>query len=102
MDVYGRVLPLNGIVGGDHLIYVDFKKRYDLDARIKNATEVGRPDIVSNLERCQQKAGIALIDVAGHHGTDAMLAAMFHQAFLMGRCTNWTSRATSRDGCSRI
>ena len=34
MDVCGRVLPLNGIAGGDHLIYVDFKKRYDLDARI--------------------------------------------------------------------
>ncbi len=84
MDVCGRVLPLNGIAGGDHLIYVDFKKRYDLDARIKKATEAGRPDIVGNLERCRRKAGIALIDVAGHHGTDAMLAAMFHQAFLMG------------------
>lgn len=84
MDVYGQILPLNGIAGGDHLIYVDFKKRYDLDARIKKATEAGRPDIVSNLERCRRTAGIALIDVAGHHGTDAMLAAMFHQAFLVG------------------
>ena len=84
MDVYGQILPLNGIAGGDHLIYVDFKKRYDLDARIEKATEAGRPDIVFNLERCRRKAGIALIDVAGHHATDAMLAAMFHQAFLMG------------------
>jgi serine phosphatase RsbU (regulator of sigma subunit) len=84
MDVSGQILPLNGIAGGDHLIYVDFKKRYDLDARIKKATEAGRADIVTNLERCRRKAGIALIDVAGHHGTDAMLAAMFHQAFLMG------------------
>ena len=84
MDVHGQILPLNGIAGGDHLIYVDFKKRYDLDARIKKATENGRQDIVSNLERCRKKAGIALIDVAGHHGTDAMLAAMFHQAFLVG------------------
>jgi serine phosphatase RsbU (regulator of sigma subunit) len=84
MDIYGEILPLNGIAGGDHLIYVDFKKRYDLDARIKKAAEAGRWDIVSNLERSRRKAGIALIDVAGHHGTDAMLAAMFHQAFLMG------------------
>ena len=84
MDIGGQILPLNGIAGGDHLIYVDFKKRYDLDARIKKAGEAGRPDIVSNLERCRRKAGIALIDVAGHHGTDAMLAAMFHQAFLVG------------------
>ncbi|MDA1184088.1 MAG: PP2C family protein-serine/threonine phosphatase [Acidobacteria bacterium] len=84
MDVGGQILPLNGIAGGDHLIYVDFKKRYDLDARIRKAADAGRPDIVSNLEDCQRKAGIALIDVAGHHGTDAALAAMFHQAFLMG------------------
>ena len=84
MDVYGQILPLNGVAGGDHLIYVDFKKRYDLDARIAAATDAGRPDIVANLERCRRKAGVALIDVAGHHGTDAMLAAMFHQAFLTG------------------
>ena len=84
MDIGGQILPLNGIGGGDHLTYVDFKNRYDLDARIEKATEAGRPDIVSNLEHCRRKAGIALIDVAGHQGTDAMLAAMFHQAFLMG------------------
>jgi serine phosphatase RsbU (regulator of sigma subunit) len=84
VDVYGQILPLNGVAGGDHLIYVDFKTRYDLDARIASAADAGRPDIVANLERCRRKAGIALIDVAGHHGTDAMLAAMFHQAFLTG------------------
>jgi serine phosphatase RsbU (regulator of sigma subunit) len=84
MDIAGQILPLNGVTGGDHLIYVDFKKRYDLDTRIKNATEAGRPDVADNLERCRRKAGIALIDVAGHHSTDAMLAAMFHQAFHTG------------------
>lgn len=84
IDVYGELRPLNGVVGGDHLIYVDFKKRYDLDARIEAARLEGRHDIVENLERCRRMAGIALIDVSGHQVTDAMLAAMFHQAFLMG------------------
>lgn len=84
MEVYGETLPLNGIVGGDHLIYVDFKKRHDLDARIKVAEEAGRPDIVASLDRCRRMAGVALIDVSGHQTTDAMLAAMFHQAFLLG------------------
>jgi serine phosphatase RsbU (regulator of sigma subunit) len=84
IEVFGQSLALNGIVGGDHLIYVDFKKRYDLDARIAIAEKAGRPDIVANLERCRRKAGIALIDVSGHQITDAMLAAMFHQAFLVG------------------
>jgi serine phosphatase RsbU (regulator of sigma subunit) len=84
IDVYGQVRPLNGVVGGDHLIYVDFKKRYDLDARIEAAAGQGRQDIVESLERSRRMAGIALIDVSGHQVTDAMLAAMFHQAFLMG------------------
>jgi serine phosphatase RsbU (regulator of sigma subunit) len=84
IEVYGETLPMNGIVGGDHLIYVDFKKRHDLDARIEVAEEAGRPDIVARLERCRRTAGVALIDVSGHQATDAMLAAMFHQAFLLG------------------
>jgi len=84
VEVYGETLPLNGIVGGDHLIYVDFNKRHDMEARIKVAEDVGRPDIAANLDRCRRTAGVALIDVSGHRATDAMLAAMFHQAFLLG------------------
>lgn len=84
VEVYGETLPLNGIVGGDHLIYVDFNKRHDMEARIKVAEGAGRPDIVANLDHCRRTAGVALIDVSGHRATDAMLAAMFHQAFLLG------------------
>lgn len=84
VEVYGETLPLNGIVGGDHLIYVDFKKRHDLDARIKLAEQAGHPEIAASLDRCRSTAGVALIDVSGHRATDAMLAAMFHQAFLLG------------------
>jgi serine phosphatase RsbU (regulator of sigma subunit) len=84
VEVYGETLPLNGIVGGDHLIYVDFNKRHDMEARIKVAEDAGRSDIVANLDHCRKTAGVALIDVSGHRATDAMLAAMFHQAFLLG------------------
>jgi serine phosphatase RsbU (regulator of sigma subunit) len=84
VEVYGETLPLNGIVGGDHLIYVDFNKRHDMEARIKLAEDAGRSDIVANLDHCRKTAGVALIDVSGHRATDAMLAAMFHQAFLLG------------------
>jgi serine phosphatase RsbU (regulator of sigma subunit) len=84
VDVYGETLPLNGIVGGDHIIYVDFNKRHDMEARIKVAIEAGRPDIAANLEYCRKTAGVMLMDVSGHQATDAMLAAMFHQAFLIG------------------
>lgn len=84
IEVFGGTLALSGAVGGDHLIYVDFKQRFDLDARIQRALEDGQPEIVANLQRCQRMAGIALLDVSGHHVTDAFLAAMFHQAFLLG------------------
>lgn len=84
IDVYGSVIPINGVIGGDHIIYVDFKKRYDLQARIMHSMAEGRPDIVENLERCKKMAGIVVLDVSGHHATDALLAAMLHQAFLLG------------------
>jgi len=84
IDVYGDTIPLNGSVGGDHIIYVDFKKRYDLTARIRQASAEGRTEVVSHLERCRRKAGIAILDVSGHHATDGLLAAMMHQAFLLG------------------
>ena len=84
IDVWGGSLQLNGSVGGDHITYVDFKHRFDLNARIARAREDGKLEVAENLQRCQHKAGIAVIDVAGHHMTDALLAAMLHQAFLLG------------------
>jgi serine phosphatase RsbU (regulator of sigma subunit) len=84
IDIYGGTFALNGVGGGDHIIYVDFNQRYDLDARIARAVDEGRPHIAENLERCRKTAGVAVIDVAGHRVTDALIAAMLHQAFLMG------------------
>jgi serine phosphatase RsbU (regulator of sigma subunit) len=84
MDIHGGTLALNGPAGGDHLIFVDFKQRFDLESRIQRATERGRPDVVANLRRCQKTAGIAVLDVSGHRVTDAFMAAMLHQAFLLG------------------
>ena len=84
IDVWGGTRPLGGAVGGDHIIYVDFKQRFDLAARIARAVADGRADVAEHLRRCQDRAGIAIVDVAGHRMTDALLAAMLHQAFLVG------------------
>ena len=84
IDICGGTLALHGSVGGDHLIYVDFKQRFDLELRIEQATEKGRLEVVENLRRCQKTAGIAVLDVSGHWVTDAFMAAMLHQAFLLG------------------
>src|SRR5258708_35266413 len=77
VEVYGETLPLNGVVGGDHLIYVDFNKRHDMEARIKVAEDVGRPDIAANLDRCRRTAGVTLIGLSGHRRSEAVLAPMF-------------------------
>lgn len=84
IDIHGGTIPLNGLVGGDHIIYVDFKQRFDLDARIQHGLEHGRLDLVENLRRCRTMAGVAVLDVSGHLVTDALIAAMLHQAFLLG------------------
>jgi serine phosphatase RsbU (regulator of sigma subunit) len=84
IDVWGGTRPLTGAIGGDHIIYVDFKQRFDLPARIARALADGRSDVADRLRRLQESAGIAVVDVAGHRMTDALLAAMLHQAFLLG------------------
>jgi serine phosphatase RsbU (regulator of sigma subunit) len=84
LDIYGQTIPLNGVIGGDHIVYVDFNKRYDLDARIEQAKKQGNLAIAKALAGCRNKAGIGILDVSGHQITDALLAAMMHQSFLLG------------------
>jgi serine phosphatase RsbU (regulator of sigma subunit) len=84
VEIHGEVIPMTGLIGGDHIIYVDFNKRFDLDARIRAARKAGREDLAVELERNKHHAGILLADVAGHRITDALITAMLHQAFLLG------------------
>ncbi len=84
IDVFGTSIALAGAIGGDHIIYVDVNKRHDLDARIARAEKTGKSDIAARLNEMKQTAGVLLADVSGHRITDAVLAAMLHQAFLLG------------------
>ena len=84
IDVFGGSLPMNGIAGGDHIIYIDFNKRYDLDVRIHDALENGEVKVAERLKCLKNKAGILIADVSGHKLTDASMAAMLHQAFMVG------------------
>jgi serine phosphatase RsbU (regulator of sigma subunit) len=84
VDIFGGTLALSGSLGGDLIVYLDFKQLFDLDARIQHAHDAGRPDVLENLRACQCKAAIAVVDVTGHRVTDALLAATLHQAFLIG------------------
>ena len=84
MDVAGVSVPLHGNVGGDHIIYLDFKKRHDLKARIADAEATGHHHIAEKLRLCQSRAGVVVADVSGHFMTDALLTLMLHQAFLLG------------------
>ena len=84
IDVFGTTIPLAGAIGGDHIIYIDFKQRYDLDARIEWARKKGHILIAAKLEEMKHTAGVLLADVSGHRLTDWVLAAMLHQSFLVG------------------
>ncbi|MEJ2086290.1 MAG: SpoIIE family protein phosphatase, partial [Acidobacteriota bacterium] len=84
IDICGTSIPLNGVIGGDHTIYLDFAKRFDMKRRIREATKAGQAEVAANLINVTHRAGILLADVAGHRVTDALIAAMLHQAFLLG------------------
>jgi len=77
-------MPLNENIGGDHIIYIDFNRRYNIDRRVERAKRKGRDKVARKLERLKERAAILLADVSGHRMTDALLGAMLHQAFLMG------------------
>ncbi len=84
IEIYGGTVPLQGVIGGDHIIYMDFNRRYDLDARIRRAQAVQDSEIEASLAECKTKAGIAIADVSGHRITDGLVALMLHQSFLIG------------------
>lgn len=84
VEVYGDSVFLNRAAGGDHIIYVDFERRYDLDRRIRAATAAGDADVAAKLAENRGRLGILVGDVSGHQITDALAAAMLHQAFLTG------------------
>jgi serine phosphatase RsbU (regulator of sigma subunit) len=81
IDIYGTTQYLNEVAGGDHIIFIDFNKRYDLEARITNAET---KNIKEKLELNKTRAGILIADVSGHGITDGLLVAQLHQAFLTG------------------
>lgn len=82
MDIYGESIPLHGAMGGDHIIFIDFNKRYDIDKRIARALASGKQSVAETLQSTRHKAGILVADVSGHSLTDAALAARLHDAFL--------------------
>lgn len=84
VDIFGRSFPLHGMLGGDHLIFVDFARRYDLNRRIADARAAGHDAVAAHLENNRSKVGVMIADVSGHRVTDTLLAAMLHQAFLVG------------------
>ena len=84
IEVYGDSVFCNGVAGGDHIIYLDFDKRYDLDQRIESATANGQIEVAAALAKNRKQVGILVADVSGHQITDALAAAMLHQAFLTG------------------
>lgn len=84
IEIAGFTMSLQESIGGDHLIWLDFGRRYNLKAKAARARKKNRPKVAARLEKLHRRAGILLADVSGHRMTDALIAAMLHQAFLVG------------------
>jgi serine phosphatase RsbU (regulator of sigma subunit) len=84
IDIHGATYPLDGELGGDHIVFVDFARRYDLDHLIEEAERAGARDRAAQLREGRRRIGVLLADASGHSTTDAVLTAMLHQAFLTG------------------
>jgi serine phosphatase RsbU (regulator of sigma subunit) len=84
VDIHGITIPLNGVAGGDLITFVNFRERYDLDARIAHASALGNDDIAQRLQRLKRKGGVLVADVSGHGFTDALRALLLHQVFYLG------------------
>jgi serine phosphatase RsbU (regulator of sigma subunit) len=84
VEIYGGSTFLNGAVGGDHLVFLDFDRRYDLGHRIKLAEQGGKSEVARRLAESRDRIGVLVADVSGHQMTDGLVAAMLHQAFLTG------------------
>lgn len=84
IEIYGKSMFPDRMVGGDHIIYLDFEERYDLARRIASARDAGQDAVAAKLAEIRNRVGILVADVSGHKSTDALVAAMLHQAFLTG------------------
>jgi serine phosphatase RsbU (regulator of sigma subunit) len=84
VEIYGNSVFLNGAAGGDHIVYLDFDQRYDLERRIRAADDAGNRKVAAKLAENRGRLGILVGDVSGHQITDGLAAAMLHQAFLTG------------------
>ncbi len=84
VDIYGETFPLNGKDGGDHIVFLDFLERYDLDHLAASANRSGHSARATRLRDLRNRIGVLVADASGHSTTDALLAAMLHQAFLTG------------------
>lgn len=88
-DIYGESMQKRGRLGGDHIIYIDFKKRYKLDDKIEEVhrdnrfTTIAKGEIIKNIDDLKRKGGILVADVSGHLKTDFSFATRLHDAFLI-------------------
>ena len=82
IDIYGKSMPLGEGPGGDHIIFIDFNKVFQIDDMIERAIKAEKGKLAEKLEASKKKAGILISDVSGHKMTDFTLNAPLHVAFL--------------------
>ena len=93
-------------IGGDHAIFIDFKRRYPIERFIELAEKRGDFDAVKKLNLTKYRSGFAIYDVEGHSDANAVTVVGIHHTFLAfaKEHVNWRgeiSRDTIEELCIR-
>lgn len=85
IDIYGASVQVNGHSGGDHVMFVDFKRdpNIGLEHMIEIARKESSRDFVMKLESNRGKSAVIVADVSGHSATDVAISYALHQAFMV-------------------
>ena len=63
IDVYGESHYLSGAAGGDHIIYLNFDQRYDIQRRSDHALSEGNGHVAAKVLQNRDRIGVLLADV---------------------------------------
>ncbi|MBS3134565.1 serine/threonine-protein phosphatase [Candidatus Woesearchaeota archaeon] len=83
IEIYCESIPFYGSIGGDHITYINFGERFDLDKRIEKASSSSNAAIKENLLGLKKRIGVIFQDASGHEITDSTLTFAVYQSFLI-------------------
>lgn len=86
-SIYGKVIPFNGLLGGDSLEFINFKTDFDLKKRKEHSirnVDFADKNIADLIRDNENKIGILIVDASGHDVADSAFSRQFVDSFSLG------------------